>query len=68
MMDLEQRGIPSVGVFTTEFVEALAVQAEALGVDPASVIVPHPVQDRTNDELRAMADVAFDKVVTELRA
>jgi hypothetical protein len=43
-------------VATTEFVDAAAVQSKALGTDPAYVFVPHPVQDRTDDEMRAMAD------------
>ncbi len=56
MADLESRGIPVVGVATTEFVEAAAAQAKALGIDPAYVFIPHPVQDRTDAELRRLAD------------
>jgi hypothetical protein len=56
MADLEARGIPVVGVATTEFVEAAAAQAKALGIDPAYVFIPHPVQDRTDAELRQLAD------------
>ncbi len=56
MADLEARGIPVVGVATTEFVEAAAAQAKALGTDPAYVFIPHPVQDRTDVELRQLAD------------
>jgi hypothetical protein len=46
MADLEGRGIPTVGVATTEFIEGAAAQAKSLGIDPALVFVPHPVQDR----------------------
>jgi hypothetical protein len=60
---LEDRGIPSVFVASTEFVDAAAAQARALGLDPAGVFVPHPIQDRTDDELRALADAAVDAVV-----
>ena len=60
---LEDRGIPAVFVASTEFVEAAAAQARALGLDPAGVFVPHPIQDRTDDELRALADAAVDAVV-----
>jgi len=60
---LEERGIPAVFVASTEFVEAAAAQARALGLDPAGVFVPHPIQDRTDDELRALADAAVDAVV-----
>jgi hypothetical protein len=56
MADLESRGIPVVGVATTEFIEAAAVQAKSLGTDPAYVFIPHPVQDRTDAELRALAE------------
>ena len=56
MADLEARGIPTVGVATTEFIEGAAAQAKSLGIDPALVFVPHPVQDRTDDELKKLAD------------
>jgi hypothetical protein len=32
------------------------------------VWVPHPIQDRTDEELRALADSAFDKIVEGLTA
>ena len=63
LADLELRGIPSVVVATTEFIEAAEAQARALGTDPACVFIPHPVQDRTDDELRAIADTHFDAIV-----
>lgn len=66
MADLESRGIPTVGVATTEFIDAAAVQAKSLGIDPAYVFVPHPVQDRTDEELRAMADAFADRIVAQL--
>lgn len=67
-MELETRGIPSVGVATTEFVEAAAAQATSLAYDPALIFVPHPIQDRTDDELRQIADDAFDQIVDKLVA
>jgi len=63
MADLEARGIPTVGVATTEFIEAAAAQAKALGTDPALVFIPHPVQDRTDSELKALADEHFEAIV-----
>ena len=66
MADLESRGVPSVGVATTEFIDAAEVQAKALGTDPAYVFIPHPVQDRTDDELRALADQHSDAIVALL--
>jgi hypothetical protein len=68
VIDLEARGIPAVFVATTEFVDAAAAQARALGADPARVFVPHPVQDRTDEEMHAMADAAVDDVLRALAA
>ena len=65
-MDLESRGVVGVGVATTEFVDAAEAQATALGYDPAMIFVPHPIQDRTDDEIRAIADSAFDNIVSLL--
>ena len=50
-------------VASTEFVDAAEAQARALGADPARVFVPHPIQDRTDAELHALADGAVDEVV-----
>ena len=49
--DLEGRGIPGVGVASTEFEAAAAAQRQALGYDAAVVFVPHPIQDRSDDVL-----------------
>jgi hypothetical protein len=61
--DLEGRGIPGVFVASTEFIEAAEAQAAALGFPAARVFVPHPIQDRTDDEMRALADAAVDEIV-----
>lgn len=66
MADLENRGIPTVGIATTEFEQAAAAQSKALGTDPAYVFVPHPIQDRTNDELHALADAYLDDMLKHL--
>ncbi len=63
MADLESRGIPTVGVATTEFIEAASAQAKSLGVDPAYVFIPHPVQDRTDLELRALAEAHAERIL-----
>jgi hypothetical protein len=63
MADLESRGIPTVGVATSEFVEGAKAQAKALGTDPAYVFIPHPVQDRTDDELRQLADDHLEAIL-----
>jgi hypothetical protein len=64
--DLEIRGLPAVFVASTEFVTAAATQARALGVDPARVFVPHPIQDRTDDEMKALAEAAVEEVLAAL--
>jgi hypothetical protein len=64
--NLEVEGLPSVMVASTEFRQAVAMQASALGFDPAVVYVPHPIQDRTDDELRTMADSAVDQLLERL--
>jgi hypothetical protein len=53
-------------VATTEFIDAAAVQAKALGTDPAYVFVPHPVQDRTDGEMKAMADQHLEAILALL--
>ena len=66
--DLESRGLPGVGVASSEFVQAAAMQAKALGLDPAMVFVAHPIQDRSDDELRALADAALPGILQRLVA
>jgi hypothetical protein len=66
IVDLESRGVVGVFVASTEFVDAAATQSSALGADPAAVFVAHPIQDRTDDEIRALADAAVDEIVAAL--
>ncbi len=65
-VDLEDRGVPSVFVSTVEFVDGADAQAKALGTVPSAVYVEHPIQDRTDDEMRAIADRAVDQVVARI--
>jgi hypothetical protein len=67
-VNLEALGVPTVFVASSEFVDAADAQAVALGADPARVFVAHPIQDRTDDEIRALADAAFDGVVRAVTA
>jgi alkanesulfonate monooxygenase SsuD/methylene tetrahydromethanopterin reductase-like flavin-dependent oxidoreductase (luciferase family) len=67
-VNLEGLGVPSVFVASSEFIEAADAQADALGADPARVFVPHPIQDRTDDEMRALADAAVDRIVALVTA
>ena len=67
-VNLEALGVPTVFIASTEFVDAADAQSAALGADPARVFVPHPIQDRTDDEIRALADAAVDGVVRAVTA
>jgi hypothetical protein len=62
-VNLEALGVPTVFVASSEFVDAADAQARALGADPARVFVAHPIQDRTDEELRHLADDAVRAVV-----
>jgi len=66
IVDLELRGVPSVMVASSEFTRAAAVQAESLGLDVRRVFVAHPIQDRTDEEMVALAESAIDEVVAAL--
>ncbi len=64
--NLEELGIPSVFVASIVFTDAAEAQARALGSDPQRVFVAHPIQDRTDDEVRALADGAIEEIVSKL--
>jgi hypothetical protein len=65
----EIQGIPSVFVASSEFADAADAQARALGLpDVQRVIVPHPIQDATDDEMVAKADAAVDEILRALGA
>lgn len=67
--ELELLGVPGVFVASDQFVEAATAQATALGFnDIARVFTPHPVQDRTDDELTAYADDVVDALIDRLTA
>jgi hypothetical protein len=64
IVDLERRGIPSMFVASEEFVSAAEAQSTSLGFPTvARVFTPHPIQDRTDDEMREYADLVFDQIV-----
>ncbi|GGD08991.1 hypothetical protein GCM10007418_30090 [Halopseudomonas salina] len=64
--DLEGRQIPGVGIASTEFIDAAKMQSKALGMEPKMVFVQHPIQDRTDEELRLLADQALDNILQAL--
>ena len=64
--ELERNGLPGVMVASAPFDDAATAQAERLGFDAARVFVEHPIQDRTDDEMRSIADEAFADLVSKL--
>jgi hypothetical protein len=66
IVDLEGRGVPGVFIASTEFDEAAVAQSKSLGVTPRWVLVPHPIQDRTDDEMRDLADAAVAEILAAL--
>ncbi len=66
--DLERRGLPGVVIAWDPFRDAASAQSQALGLDVATAFTPHPVQDRTDAEMHAMADEIVDSVVSAITA
>lgn len=66
--ELEAGGTPGMFVATTEFVDAADAQGRALGFHPAAHFVPHPIQDRSDAEIRALADAAFEEILAQIVA
>jgi hypothetical protein len=66
--DLEGRGVPGVFVASNAFVSAADAQAASLGIAPARVFVPHPIQDRTDDEMITYADAVYDEILARITA
>ena len=65
--DLEARACPRASL-SAEFVAAAEAQATAAGFPSARVFVPHPIQDRTDAEVRDYADAAFEEIVKAVTA
>ena len=53
-------------VASIPFADAVEKQARALGFDVARVFVNHPIQDRTDGEIVALADEAVAELVSAL--
>jgi hypothetical protein len=66
IVDLERRGVPGVFVASEVFVEAAKTQGEALGFQPARLFVEHPIQDRSDEEMAAIADKAVEHLIDKL--
>jgi len=65
--DLELRGVAGMFIASDQFVDAAVAQSTALGFAAVPrVFTPHPIQDRTDDEMIEYADRSFDAIVAAL--
>jgi hypothetical protein len=57
-----------VNIVTEPFADGATAQCDSLGLDPAIVWLPHPIQNRTTDELHGLADATVDRIVALLQS
>lgn len=50
------------------FISAAESQSIALGFPPAGLFTEHPIQDRTDEEMKTLAEKIFDDLMKELLA
>ncbi len=66
-MYFEGQGIPTANVTTTEFIEAAHAQCTVLGMPQYEpILVEHPIQPKTADEVRTLADQVIDQIISKL--
>ena len=59
---------PAVVVASSEFADAAQKQADALGMpELRRVFVAHPIQDATDEQMRAKADAIVNDVIAALK-
>jgi hypothetical protein len=64
---LEERGTPATVVITEPFQTIIASHAAKLGAPGFhSIVVPHPIYGKTDDEIRALADTMVDRVLMQV--
>ena len=68
VVEFEGAGKPAVLIASDAFVEAATDQAAKLGQpELRRAFVAHPIQDRTDDELRELAAEVVEEALTALR-
>ena len=68
VLEFEREGRPAVLVASDVFTGAADKQAQMLGQPAARrAFVPHPVQDRTDAELRDLAQSIVDELLAALQ-
>jgi len=60
--------VPAAFVATVAFTDGAQAQAKSLGGEPEAVYVEHPIQDRTDEEMLAIADLALEALLAKLLA
>jgi hypothetical protein len=69
VLSFEGMDRPAVLVASNAFEQAADHQSGALGQpDIHRVLVPHPIQDRSDEELQELARGAVDRIIAELSA
>ena len=69
VIEFEALGRPGVLIASDAFAQAAADQVDLLGQPKlAYALAPHPIQDRTDDELRAIARGLADQVLAAIRS
>lgn len=69
VLSFEADDKPAVLVASSAFEQAAVHQAAALGQPEIKrVLVPHPIQDRTDEELHALARRAAEEILAALYA
>lgn len=67
VLGFEVAGVPAVLIASRVFADAAEAQARGLGQpDLGYVLVAHPIQDRTDEELHALARGAVDEALSAL--
>lgn len=63
----EDQGRPTATIVTAEFARAAQAQAAALGLpDYRPIVIPHPIQPLLRDEVRLLADKAWEEIQARL--
>jgi hypothetical protein len=67
VIEFESLGRPGILIASDAFAQAAADQVQLLGQPKlAYALAPHPIQDRTDDELRAMARDLADEALSAI--
>ena len=67
VIEFEALGRPGVLIASDAFAQAAADQVDLLGQPKlAYALAPHPIQDRTDDELRTMARDLADQALAAI--